>query len=351
MRIVFLLTAIFSIAGCYWGLEDSPPNIRYVKGDQWVSNFRNGNFPAKAYVDDKIYCSSLEIGTDSSNLFYCLDLKTGIVNWAIPVAQWASSPPIVGDSFIYFSTYTGKRIYRFDKKGNKIWEQEAPSVFAGHTLNPLNNNLIVHTVTNGSYELALSNGEVVNHFAKASLGSSMPVFYEQYMVQSGVKEDTTIIRNGTLLRCIDYTNKKKVWEHDMGDNVDPVFMHDGKVYLISKGHIMQAVDIKTGTKLWQSDTLDGSAGFYPTSPEMIFDQGKIIYYDISLHDMTILEEATGKVLNKGDYQHILKQGLMLPANHFYQIPADNKSYYTVRVTDSLEAPAKLYSVYVSKANR
>lgn len=350
MRLLFLLSTVFFLPGCHLGLEDSPPYIRYAKGDRWVSNFRNGNFPAKAYVDDKIYCSSLEIGTDSSNLFYCLNLKTGMVDWTAEVAQWASSPPIVGDSFIYFRSYVGD-IYRFDKKGNKIWEQDAPSVSIGHTLNPLNNNLIVHTVTNGSYELAFSNGAVVNHFAITSMGSSLPVFFEQYMVQAGVKEDTTIVAHGTLLRCIDYPSKKKVWEQEVGEEIDPIFMHDGKVYFVSKGHIMQAVDIKTGSRLWQSDTLNRLAGFYPTRPQMEFDQGKIIYFDLNMGNMTVLEEITGKVLFKGSYQEILKQRLMLPANYFYRIPADDKSYYTVRVTDSLEGPSEMYSVYVSKENR
>ncbi|AXY72924.1 hypothetical protein D3H65_02600 [Paraflavitalea soli] len=351
MRIPFLVIVIFSLAACHLLTSDYTPDIRYAKGDQWVKTFRSGGYLDAAYANDKLYYGSSEFSSDSGNLFYCLDLKTGIVDWAVHVRQWASSPPIVGDSFIYFSGFTGSNIYRFDKTGNKIWEQDAPDVFAGHTLNPLNNNLIVHTVTDGSYELAFMDGAVVNHFAKTSMGSSMPVFYEQYMVQGGVKEDTTIVAHGTLLRCIDYTNGKTVWEHEVGEKPDPLMEHEGKVYLISKGPVMQAFDIKTGAKLWQSDTLGRLAGSYPTSPRMEFDQGKIIYYDIDMKDMRILDETTGKVLTKGNYQDVLKQHLMLPVNHFYRIPADGGSYYTVRVTDSLDSPSKMYRIFVNKEKR
>ncbi|MGN7723980.1 outer membrane protein assembly factor BamB family protein [Chitinophaga sp. 22620] len=349
MRITLLFVMLFSLIGCYGYLQDGPPYIRYAKGDRWVSNFRNENFPAKTFIDDKLYCSSLEIATDSSNLLYCLDLKTGIVDWTAKVSNWAGSPPIVKDSFIYFSSYVGD-IYRFDKNGNKIWEQRAQSAFAGHSLNPLNNNLIVHTVSDGSYELAFSNGEVINHFGKTSLGSSMPVFYNRYMIQAGIKEDTTLVGEGKMVRCIDYLDKQKVWEYEMGENIKSVFENDGKIYFISKGFIMHAIDINTGARIWQSDSLQQGSGYYPSSPKLVFDQGKIVFMNGNLNNLTVLDEATGKLITKGTYHDILKMQLVLPVNHIYKVKADDKSYYTVCVSDSFVAPQRMYSVAIMKTD-
>lgn len=106
MRTLFLFLTVVLLISCHSGEGELPP-IRYTKGDLWVSNFRNRNFPSKTLADDKIYCSSLEISDSVSELLYCLDLKTGIVNWTAEVANWASDPPIVGDSFIYYSSFVG----------------------------------------------------------------------------------------------------------------------------------------------------------------------------------------------------------------------------------------------------
>jgi outer membrane protein assembly factor BamB len=339
----------FCLTACHWDMDDYVPLPRYAKGDLWVSNFRDWRFPATTLINDKLYCSTLELQDPSTNLFYCLDLKTGKVDWAVPIVDWASSPPIVGDSFIYFTTFTGKRIYKFDKEGNILWEKKGESVFNGYTLNPLNNNLIYHSLTDGSYELAFKDGALVNHFAKTSMASSAPVFYGQYMVQAGVKEDTTITRHGTLMRCIDYTSKKKVWEYEAGDGIKSLSVNNGILYFVAPYHIMHAVDIKTGTRLWQSDTLRRNTP-HPMDPKLIIEKGQIVYYEY-LDNMIVLDQATGKVFAKVGYQDVLKRGLLLPVNSRFRIPADDKSYYSVLVTDSLIAPSKDYNIYVRKVAR
>src|SRR4051812_21415997 len=100
MRLLILIFLFVFIAGCI--SDDTPPNIEFVKGEFWLDKFRNNSFPSKAYVDDKIYCTAILSGYDHKPYYlYCLNLKTGKVDWASPVQNWASQPPIVTDSFIY----------------------------------------------------------------------------------------------------------------------------------------------------------------------------------------------------------------------------------------------------------
>ncbi|WP_315814682.1 hypothetical protein [Paraflavitalea speifideaquila] len=88
MRLLLLLMLSFTLSACYWGMDDYSPTPRYAKSDLWVSNFKDGNFPGTAYINDKIYCSSMERASDSSNLFYCFGLKTGKLDWAVEVVRW-----------------------------------------------------------------------------------------------------------------------------------------------------------------------------------------------------------------------------------------------------------------------
>lgn len=344
MRFVLLLLVIFTLQSCHLGLEDEPPYIRYTKGDLWVNKWRNNSFPSKTFVDDKIYCSSIEPGgSDSSNLLYCLNLKTGVVDWTAAVHHWAGMPPIVGDSFIYFCSYLGD-IYKFDKQGNKIWEQQAESVYRGHYFNPLNNNLIIHTVTNGIYEHAFSDGAIVNHFASHSLGSSSPVFYEGYIIQAGIKDDTTVVGIGKMLRCIDYATKKSKWEYDMGEDIDKLFVNKGRVYFVSKDLRMHCIDIVAGTQLWQSKPLDRQA-YFGLGDNMVFDQGKVICWGHDMSRFLVLDEETGVGGIKTSYQEVLDMHLMKPRNYKYVITTGEEQY-TVRVSDSLEGPQPVYNVAV-----
>jgi outer membrane protein assembly factor BamB len=343
MRLILLLLIINIFQGCHLDKEDGYPDIRYAKGDIWVNNWRNNSFPAKAFVDDKIYCSSAGFSTrDSSELLYCLNLKTGVVDWRTEMKQSAGAPPVVCDSFIYFCNYVGD-IFRLDKQGNKIWQQQTNGSYCGHFLNPLNNNLIVHTIEDGTYEFALGDGAVVNHFAPRSLGSSMPVFYKGHMIQAGIRGDSTSAV-GRLLRCIDYAARKSIWEYDMGEDVDNLFVNKGRVYFIIKDRRMHCVDIVSGAHVWQSESLKepGSLGIGYT---MAFDQGKIICWEHNLNDFLVLDEDTGGSVVNVSYQEVLNMHLMKPRNYDYAVKVGDKQY-TVRVSDSLEGPVREYNVEV-----
>ena len=347
MRLIFLVLIVGLFQGCHLFLEYEPVSIRYTKGDLWVSRWiNNGNngFPSKTFVDDKIYCSGMELSSsDSSDLLYCLNLKTGVVDWTAEVHHWAGMPPIVGDSFIYFCSYVGD-IYKFDRQGNKIWQQHSESPYSGHCLNPLNNNLIVHTVATGVYELAFSDGAVVNRFASHSLGSSMPVFYKHYIIQAGIRDDTTVIGTGSMLRCIDYTAKKTKWEYDMGEDIDNLFVNKGRVYFITKESRMHCIDIITGAILWQTELLN-ALGVFSIGYNIIFDQGKIICWGHSLRPFFVLDEETGGGVMETSYPEVLSMHLMKPRNYKYVITTGEKQY-TVSVSDSLVRPRPEYNVEV-----
>lgn len=103
-------------------------------------------------------------------------------------------------------------------------------------------------------------------------------------------------------------------------------------------------------QLWQSDTLK-QVGYYTLGLDLVFDRGKIIYFETNLENLVVLDQATGKVITTGSYHEILNRGLMRPVSHNYRIPVADSSYYSVCVSDSLETPHVEYNVYVKKISR
>jgi outer membrane protein assembly factor BamB len=112
-QLQFLLSApMIPLALFFFGCRSNNDivSIQYKRGDRWVDSFRNSDFPSKSLYKDKVYCSSLFVGDGNRNRLYCLDLKTGKVDWASLVDDWAAQPPIVSDSFIYYCSYVGDKI-------------------------------------------------------------------------------------------------------------------------------------------------------------------------------------------------------------------------------------------------
>ncbi|MEO6229687.1 MAG: PQQ-binding-like beta-propeller repeat protein [Ferruginibacter sp.] len=307
--IIIIITTLIFISGCFDG---SPKHIQYKKGDFWIASFRNNSFPSKAYKDDRIYCSSLEIGKNKSNFFYCLNLRTGKVDWVNQVNNWASQPPIICDSFIYYCSYVGD-IYKFDKDGNQIWFSKFNTTYGGHCINPLNNNLLVGTVVYGLRELDGETGEIVDSIGYGKLNVPFPVFQNDTNFQ--VIDDTLTCRNSS--------KNSILWQKKTGDNIDKLFLNDQRLYYFDETQCLNCLDCFTGKVLWQSDSIFPKQ---PFNPHLEFENGKILSYFSNLNEIVVLDISNGNVQKKISYQDVQKQGFLLPSKVKYKVSHADKNY-------------------------
>ena len=267
------------------------PDIIYKKGDLWISNFVNNNYPSKAYKDDKIYCSSLLVGYDTLNRFYCLNLKSGKVDWAVSVKNWASQPPIICDTFIYYCSYVGD-IYKFGKDGKQLWYLAFPTTYGGHFLNPNNENLIVSTVVYGLREIDCKTGQVINTIGHGKMNVPFPVF----------RHDTIYQAINDTLFCALSSNHSFIWKNKTGDNIDRVFENNGKLYYFDNTEHLYCLNSKTGDLIWKSD----STFPQPLTPHIEFEGDKIVCYFTDLNKMFLINDKNGKVEKAATYKELQK---------------------------------------------
>jgi len=339
--LLLFTTALIFLSSC---LDDSPKNFRYIQGEYWIDNFRNNSLPSKTFVDDKIYCSSINIADTIGNYLYCLNLKTGKVDWTSRVDNWASMEPIVKDSFIYFCSFVGD-IYKFDKQGKELWKAKVSGSYSGHYINPHNNNLMVKTVTSGIYEYDFVQGNIVNHYGKTSLGITAPVFCDSLLFIGGITTDTTHVSKGEYLLCYNEPAKKEVWRKKTGEYVDRLFINDKKLYYLDYGATLNCVDIQTGNTLWKSDSLKNIAGSMMASdPHLVFKDGRILYYETSLYNMVELDGANGKTIRQFDYTKSPQEKLLEPNSYSYTVTKDNQQY-KILVSNKLEVPEDFETTY------
>jgi outer membrane protein assembly factor BamB len=347
MRILFILLAVAFLSGC---AEENVEGVQYKAGDFWVSNFRSNSYPSKALHNNKIYCSSLEIGSGKPNYLYCLNAETGKVDWATQVDNWASAPPVVTDSFIYYCSFVGD-IYKLNKDGRQLWKTKLQTgSYAGHYMNPYNNNLLVHTVENGIVELHGANGKEVHHYGKWTLATTNPVFDKGKMYVGGVKEDTVTVAEGTYLYCYDATNGNTLWKDSTGEIAHNLFVHEGKLYFARPAGELVCFDPLQRKTVWQTGTTTPGGAKSTLDPCLAFLNGAIFYYDLNLDVVRELDMATGRQVSVASYKKLVQQGKMKPHATLYTL-SRNDTTYRVTVTDSLEAPVQYgsaYNVYIKR---
>ncbi len=123
-------------------------------GDYWIDKFDQRGLQNAKIFGDRLFCNTINI-TRGQDFLYCLNLKTGKVIWRLPINWYASQPVEIYSNEVYFSTVLGD-IYKISINGELIWKQKLPSSYAGHIVNPINGNLIIHTVVDGAYEMDTS---------------------------------------------------------------------------------------------------------------------------------------------------------------------------------------------------
>lgn len=333
MRLLSTILFLLTLVSCNSGPEI--PDIVYKQGDIWVDNFRNNNFPAKVVKDDRLYCSSLAVG--GINFLYCLNLKTGRVDWATEVDNWASAQPIITDNFIYFISFVGD-IYKFDKHGKPQWKTKLEGSFSDFTINPNTNNLFVQTVDNGVVEYEFNSGKKLNNYGKGMLGITLPVFEKDRMFIAGISSNS----NNSLktLLAINKKNTKIVLKDSIGDFVDKIFVRKNQIFYVDGHWRLNCLNLNTGGSIWQTKQLLNRNGFMTRNPHLIFFDTTLIFYDSDLRYLKEINLANGNIIRENSYQDFIKSGILKSSKKSYIVNI-NKDRYTIILSNTLTTPVDL----------
>lgn len=267
--ILFILT-LFIVCSCNQEFKHNPtkPYPELGIGEYWIDIFDQRGLQNAIVFDNKLYVNTINI-SKGDNFIYCLNLENGKVLWRHKVKAYASQPVAVNENMIYFSTYLGN-IYAFTLDGTFLWTTKLKSTYGGHTINQINNNLIVRSVSNGIYEFDASSGQLVNHYEKRK-GNTLPSFVGDKMTYS-THEFKGIANN--LLKCLDYKTRQVNWEISMDTQITKVISTKDKIIAHDRFSGIYCFDLMTGKTKWSKkfDSREGNSGIslYMINDELVW---------------------------------------------------------------------------------
>lgn len=341
MRYILFVSLLFSIIGC--NMQEEIPDIVYKKGDFWPADFRSNLFSGKVVDGDKLYCNSVSVGRQ--NYFYCLNLTTGTVDWVSKVTDWASTAPIIKDSFIYYSSFVGG-LYKFDKSGNILWESKTQGSFSEHTIHPVTNNLLVRTVENGILEYDYYTGELVHIYGTGRLGISLPAFDKTNMFIAGLGiDEKDTLRN---LFKIDIARKQTLLRKNTGLGVDRLFIHDNRIYYVDERYRLNCINLYNGDSIWQSAQMVDGQTFMTRNPHIIFLDTSLLYYDSDQGALKEINLVNGNYLGTASYKENVSKGKLKKGLELYNVPNDKDSF-SIQVNKQIPSDSELEGIDINIA--
>ena len=201
----------------------SEPYPEFAIGEYWIDKFDQRGLQNAVTFNHKLYVNTINI-SKGDDFIYCLNLENGKVLWKYKVKTHASQPISVNENRIYFCTYVGD-IYAFTKEGKLLWTKKLESSYGGYTINPINNNLIVRSVSNGIYEFDSLSGELIQHYEKGK-GNTLPIIVQNKMIYSTHEYKDN---KNNLLKCLNYKTKKIHWEISTDNQLEKLISTEGGI--------------------------------------------------------------------------------------------------------------------------
>lgn len=319
-KTINLFLVFITLISCVQKGKSNPKDFVLRVGDYWVEGFSSGSFPGKAFSDDKVYCSSINSNTRNEqgvvrglpNYLYCFDLNSGKVDWRYEVENHPSSPPIILDTMIYYSTFTGD-LHCLTKDGKLKWKRKADGSFADHSVNPLNNNLQVSTVANGVFEYDANSGEEVYHISRPEspmYNVTFPILFDSLMIYS-YKEESNTGSAEYKGRIVCIADSSMVWTRTFGE-INRMFHNAGQLFFVDDKNFY-CLDMITGETQW-------SAPNNRNGEEVVGFERNIVYLSNSV-EMNAYNVHTGQKVNRKPTQ----------SNKIYSVTNDQNERFEITV--------------------
>lgn len=162
---ILTFVILLIVLSCKKNKFEYNPSIPYPKlevGENWLDKYDKRGLQ-NALINGKYqFVNTINISKGQDYL-YCLNLENGKVEWRNEIDAYASQPVSIIQNQLFYVSYLGS-IYSFSLDGKKLWTNKLKSSYSGHKINPINNNLLVQTVTQGIFEFDKKTGEEINHY-------------------------------------------------------------------------------------------------------------------------------------------------------------------------------------------
>lgn len=161
--IIYYFVMIFILISCnedqtgvQFSYDPSVPYPLFNSGDFWLDSFNQGGLQNARVYGDRLYCNTIDVG--GNNYLYCLNLKTGTVNWRSMVSAYATqSITKINDTIIYCS-YLG-HIHAYNIIGEALWDEQYSRPYAGHWVDTTDNKIKIKTVSDSEVSIYRLDGK------------------------------------------------------------------------------------------------------------------------------------------------------------------------------------------------
>ena len=196
----------------------------------------------------------------SDGYFYKLETKSGSLTWKVKLAESIQSDVIVNDDIAYFGDLEG-RIYAVEiRAGRIIWTYRATASFLSQAL-VLQDEVAFLLSNETLLFLDKPNGRFIWNYERrfektAVYGNSIPV-YENGVIYVGFSDGTFV--------ALQESERGVLWERALGNDykfsdIDARAIIDGgKVYVMTYGGDLYALDKTKGSIIWKAKDIGGIA--------------------------------------------------------------------------------------------
>lgn len=264
----------------------------------WTATIGQGSSEEQRLLSNLIVHGGHVYAMDAVAQLTCVELKTGKVLWAKDTNNADIPWETMGGGLAFedgriFATTSSGEVLAYDTSGNELWRQKVFAPVRGApTLK--NGRIFVVTVNNEVHALDAKSGTVLWKHAgipevAGLLGGGSPA----------VKDNIVIVAyTSGEIYALNADKGDVLWSDSLisslrADSIAaiphirarPVIDDDNKVYAVSHGGRIGAIDLKTGARLWQQDI--GSM----RTPALV---GDYLYLVSNQDDLVCLNRHTGK---------------------------------------------------------
>lgn len=232
----------------------------------WSKDIGQGSIEGQRLLANPILDGAYVYAMDASGAVSCFKADGGSVVWTVQTTPEHAADSALGggicieDHVIYVSTSFGDVIALNAKDGLEMWRQSvkipvrvAPTVHNG--------KVIVVSIANETTALSAQNGEILWKHAgivepAALLGGGSPAAHGELIVVAyssgevfGLHESNGQVLWSDVVSPALSVETVSVIPHIRARPI----IHDGRVFVISHGGRMSAIDAKTGLREWEKD--------------------------------------------------------------------------------------------------
>lgn len=253
------------------GLPPKPP--LHVK---WKCKMKPGEQYFLTASGDFVYA------TQKEGIIYCVDHKTGEVDWKYYITKNLTTPGIASDDTLYY--ITPKQTLVSIEKGQSEFNWKLQLETSTMSSPTLYDDILFVALYNGKVlAVSASEGEVLTTYEIEGNVISSPIVYQNILYVTSLNK---------MICAIDIDSEELLWQYEseMGFSASPTLVND-IIFVGSHDGTLCAVNIETGDPLW-------TRNFRGSITQSVRATMDMIYFVTRTGKLTALDPARGHTIWK-----------------------------------------------------